>query len=87
MPQRPNTHPPSFPPIPSFELLEEAMERLSLLLAMLDRRWVVLSCLWRDSVGLAVTMEELVKVSMEIVVDGVPSLLYGRSVGFLPMVT
>jgi hypothetical protein len=47
----------------------------------------VLSCLWRDSVGLAVIMEELVKVSMEIVVDGVPSLLYGRSIGFLPIVT
>jgi hypothetical protein len=38
MPHRPNTHPPSFPPIPSFELFEGAMERLSLLLAMLDRR-------------------------------------------------
>jgi hypothetical protein len=85
MPQRPNTHPPSLPPIPSFEL-EEAMERLSLWLAILDRRYAVLSCPWRESVGRAVIMEELVKVSIDIVVDGDPSLLYGRSMGFPPLI-
>jgi hypothetical protein len=30
-------------------------------------------------------MEELVRLSTEIVVNGVPSLLYGRIMGFLPV--
>ena len=46
----------------------------------------MLSFPWRESVGRAVIMDELVKVSIDIVVDGDPSLLYGRNMGFPPVI-
>jgi len=78
-PHRPNIQPPTFLPSPWPPLEpEEEIDRVSLLLArMLERKYAVLLCALRDSVGRAVTVDELVSVSADIIEDGVPSLLRG----------
>jgi hypothetical protein len=90
-PQRPKTQPPNLVPTPlpvaSVDAEpEDEMDRASLLLPlMVDRRNDVLSWSWRESVGRAVMRDELVIDSTETIVDGVPNLDRGRSMG-LPLV-